>query len=263
MPIAEEVARLCDPQFEHPVAVDFLSGAEFDERVTVDPATLSEDDEEDLEQINGIVRRLGLGAGDVDFLESSNAANSAGVLAYYDPESERIVVSGEELDVALEVTIADELVHVLQDQHFDLERLADAADDSDTGESSAWDALIEGDAERLEEAYVEQLSDADRQVYEGLEDSAREDWSARATTSRNSSRWRSELPMRSGRTRSPCWSTQVAMPRSTLRSPARHRRHECSSSPGTSADPTRQILSSRMGLIASVPSRRSMHSTFT
>ena len=66
VPIAEEVARLRDLEFEHPVAVDFLSGAEFDERVTVDPATLSEDDEVDLEQINGIVRALGLGAGDVD-----------------------------------------------------------------------------------------------------------------------------------------------------------------------------------------------------
>jgi hypothetical protein len=176
VPIVEEVARLRDLEFDHPVAVDFLSGAEFDERVTVDAAILSEEDEEDLEQINGVVRALGLGAGDVDVLEGSNAANSAGVLAYYDPESERIVVSGEELDVALEVTIAHELVHVLQDQHFDLERLGDAADDSDTGDSSAWEALIEGDAEHVEEAYVEQLSDADSQAYERLTEAAGEDW---------------------------------------------------------------------------------------
>ena len=55
----------------------------------------------------------------------ATATLSEGTLAYYDPSGEQVFVRGTELTPAVRVTLAHELAHVLQDQHFDLERLAD------------------------------------------------------------------------------------------------------------------------------------------
>jgi hypothetical protein len=169
-PIAEDVARLRDLEFDHPVEVEFLGEDEFDERVTSDRATLSEEEEEEIEQINAFVRALGLGSGDVDLFDATNALGANNIAAFYDRETEHIVVNGDDIDVATEATIAHELVHVLQDQHFDLDALSDEADAADQGDGSALRVLVEGDAERIEEEYVAALSSADREEYEEITD---------------------------------------------------------------------------------------------
>ena len=50
----------------------------------------------------------------------------------------------------MRVTLAHELTHVLQDQHFDLERLADP----DFDRADELRAMAEGDAGRIEDAYA-------------------------------------------------------------------------------------------------------------
>jgi hypothetical protein len=61
------------------------------------------------------------------------------------------------------VTLAHELTHVLQDQHFDLTRIGDFED----GRASVMRALAEGDATRIEDKYIdEKLTDAERKAYE-------------------------------------------------------------------------------------------------
>jgi len=64
--------------------------------------------------------------------------------------------------------LAHELTHVLQDQHFDLQKLDKAAADSKHGSSDALTGLEEGDAERIEKKYLAEQSAADRAEYEKL-----------------------------------------------------------------------------------------------
>lgn len=68
------------------------------------------------------------------------------VAGYYDPETGELVVVSEsgELSVTDKVTMAHEIVHALQDQHFDLVEIDELGTDADRG--AALSALIEGDA---------------------------------------------------------------------------------------------------------------------
>lgn len=68
------------------------------------------------------------------------------VAGYYDPETKELVVVTEngELSVTDKVTMAHEIVHALQDQHFDLIEIDERAADADRG--AAITAHIEGDA---------------------------------------------------------------------------------------------------------------------
>lgn len=170
-------------RFEHPVHVDFLTAGEYSDMVRVDAADLTEEDTDALDEQMAVLRALGLASGEVDPVETTNDLADAGTLAYYDIAREHVVVRGTELTVDLQVTLVHELVHVLQDQHFDLE---DVQADLGTGDEAAFDdafsgyqALVEGDAVRIENAYVQSLSDADRQAYvdtysEDLEDAEEE-----------------------------------------------------------------------------------------
>ena len=153
-------------KFEHPVYVDFLSDAEFKKQVTTDPAELSDDDKEEIDQFTGMLRALGLLEGDVDLFDKANELHGAAVIGYYSYDDERLRIRGTTITPAVESTIVHELTHALQDQNFDLgkrfEQL-DKADDADSSSaSSGFDALVEGDARRIETQWRDSLSDADR-----------------------------------------------------------------------------------------------------
>jgi hypothetical protein len=151
-------------RFDHPVAVDFLTPAQYSERTRIDESELSREDRQLIEDGSAPLRALGLVPVSFDALESANELSDTGTFAYYDPLRERITVRGTEMTTDLRVTLAHELVHVLQDQHFDLDAMLDDGDP--TGDRlSGYLALIEGDATRIEEAYVGSLSDDDRATY--------------------------------------------------------------------------------------------------
>ena len=61
------------------------------------------------------------------------------------------------------MTIVHELTHALQDQHFDLSR--QGSYDSDD-RNAAFEAVVEGDAVRIENAYVASLPKADQDAYD-------------------------------------------------------------------------------------------------
>jgi hypothetical protein len=164
-PIAAHVARMRGLDFEHPVAVHFLSVPAFEARVG-GPTELDASARREIERTSAELRAAGLIGGDVDLRAAFSQAQTSGTLAYYDPHDEEIFVRGQTLDVAHRVTLAHELTHVLQDQHFDLERLERAAEESDTGDGNALTALIEGDAVRIENEYVDQLSAAEKAQYD-------------------------------------------------------------------------------------------------
>ncbi|MGQ0804774.1 MAG: hypothetical protein ACT4PI_13045 [Actinomycetota bacterium] len=184
-PLVEFVEDTRDLKFEHPVPVEFLDEDEFrrelvvggdDDRVHAHRHYdgLSAEEYDELERYAGALQALGLLQGDIDtLLAAFSDLNTAGILAYYDDQSERIVVKGTEVNVAVEVTVAHELTHALDDQHFDLGSLRDQAE-SDV-EAEAARALIEGNAVRVEREYSAQLTPAEQDEYvrlssEGLEE---------------------------------------------------------------------------------------------
>lgn len=81
------------------------------------------------------------------------------IAGYYDPETDEMVVvsddaPGEELSASNQVTYAHEVVHALQDQHFDLESFSDQRIEGSDDESLAITALIEGDATAAQIQYL-------------------------------------------------------------------------------------------------------------
>ena len=159
--LADYVARERGMSFEYPVHVDFLAEDEFRRTVTSPGAELSVEERAALEQGAAFLRATGLASADFDLLDSTNELSGEATLAFYDPGSERVTVRGTELSVGVRATLVHELTHVLQDQHFDLERLGQLPS---IGENNAFLAVIEGDALRIEGKWADQLGRRDRQA---------------------------------------------------------------------------------------------------
>ena len=155
-PLAEFVTHERGLEFDHPVYVDFLTEAAFEEKVTSDEAALDDEGREGLRQATAMIRALGLAGPDVDLFKASNDLAGSSILAYYDDEQERITVRGTALTAGLRATLVHELTHALQDQHYDIGELLDRDSVSETG---IYRALIEGDAERIETAFTDLPSD--------------------------------------------------------------------------------------------------------
>jgi hypothetical protein len=163
-PRIEDIATFVEDErdldFLTPVHVDFLADDEFREQVTTSEDDLTDEDREALDDATAQLRALGLVEGDLDLFEEQNELTGEGALAFYDPVDKRITVRGTELTPSLRATLAHEMTHALQDQHFDLQQLSEEA-----GEDGAfvYRAVIEGDATNVEQAFVEQeLTDAER-----------------------------------------------------------------------------------------------------
>lgn len=161
--------------FEHPVYVDFLSEKAFQEEVTSDASDLAEDELAEIEQTAGLMRAIGLLDPGVDLFAAVNDLMAGGVIGLYDPEDERIRMRGTELTPDVRSTLVHELTHALQDQHFDLEEKAEEhEEDDDTSAAAVWSALLEGDADRIENAWAASLPAAERKAVEKAQAAASE-----------------------------------------------------------------------------------------
>jgi len=93
---------------------------------------------------------------DQDSIEIQNENSGSAVLGFYSPRRDAIVLISE-LDEQLqidELTLGHELVHALQDQHFNLSRYDDRTRDG----ANAENGLIEGDASLVEFRYQQRCS---------------------------------------------------------------------------------------------------------
>lgn len=102
---------------------------------------------------------FGLMEPDVDLGQLIVELYTEQVAGYYDPETSEMVVvrdgaPSEALTASEHVTYAHEVVHALQDQHFDLDAGELAREDLSDDESLAITALIEGDASFSELLYL-------------------------------------------------------------------------------------------------------------
>jgi hypothetical protein len=159
--------------FMHPVAVRFLPEAEFEKGVSADEKELSTEDREEIKQFTGLMRAFGLITGDLDLFDSVNDFSTGGTLAYYSFEDERITIRGDKLTPAMRGTLVHELTHVLQDQHFKIgERmkvLRKADKENGTSRATILNAVVEGDAERIEARYRDSLKPRKRKALDAAD----------------------------------------------------------------------------------------------
>lgn len=161
--------------FLHPVEVRFLPAAEFEKDLRIDEEDLDAEDRAEFEQFAGLMRALGLIQGDINLFAALNDLHATGTLAYYSFEDERITIRGQRVTPSVRATLVHELTHVLQDQHFrvgdKLEELRKESEDGErTSEGDVLDAIVEGDADRIEGLYRDSLTRQQRKALDAGRD---------------------------------------------------------------------------------------------
>jgi hypothetical protein len=142
--------------FTEPVEVELAGEGDFQRRLLED----FDEDVDELRQTEVLLKAFGLVEPDSDLVESMRTLLGAGVVGFYDPETDELVVRGTTLSPYVRTTIAHELTHALDDQHFDLDR--PEYDDADDEIGFGFGAVVEGNARRVEEAYLATLSDEEQ-----------------------------------------------------------------------------------------------------
>jgi hypothetical protein len=174
--VAELTAFVADVrQLEprRPVEVTLLEDEAFRKRVREDALA---DDPDELAISQRVFNALGILDDDVDLESAVLDYLEDSVVGFYDPESDDLVVRGGSLNAYVRSTLVHELVHALDDQHFELDRpaLDEAEDESGLGFAT----LVEGDAVRVEQLYEEQLTDEERAEYAAELDKIRQGFDA-------------------------------------------------------------------------------------
>jgi hypothetical protein len=141
--------------FKQPVKVQHLTDQAFGSRVI----ELQRKDHADLDRQAKVLRALGLLKPDVDAEKAEEELLGTGVVGFYDPKSKELEVRGSQATLSVKHVVVHELTHALQDQWFAIDDEGSGNDDADI----AYTALVEGDAVRIETAYIASLSPGDRQ----------------------------------------------------------------------------------------------------
>jgi hypothetical protein len=111
---------------------------------------------------------VGLGIADPgDDAEAEERALSDGVYGFYDTDRGRLYVRGRTLNAFARMVLVHELTHAWQDQHFGLDTVRQGVETLD--EVLAVTALIEGDASRIERAWHDTRSPAERAEIDAYE----------------------------------------------------------------------------------------------
>lgn len=158
------IAKTRGLPFKQRVKVTLLDDAAFRARLDENDEDDDEDDKEQVEKTTKVLRALDLVDDDVDLKKATESLFGDTVLGFYDFDKDDLVVRGAALTPGVRRTLAHELTHALQDQHFVLDR--PELDERDDEAEVAWTGLVEGDARRVERLYAETMSKADREKAE-------------------------------------------------------------------------------------------------
>jgi hypothetical protein len=154
------VERKKGARFEHPVRLVLLDDADFKDRLRVEDG-LSDEERKEIEREEAVLRALGLQGGSGSLLDQANTLNTQATAAFYDSDRKEIVVPETNTHhLAMTATLVHELTDALQDQ------MGQIVDVEDSEAATARRALIEGEAEQIETAWIETLSDVERQTLE-------------------------------------------------------------------------------------------------
>jgi hypothetical protein len=146
-------------EFEQPVQLEIESDEAFHERLFDD----FDEDAEATAAYEPLYQAAGLLEPGADLLETLRTALEGAVIGFYDPETEELVVRGTAITPAVRVTVAHELTHALDDQHFDLDR--EQYDEAQDEVSFGFSGLVEGSAVAVEEAYLATFTPEETDAY--------------------------------------------------------------------------------------------------
>ncbi|MDP3984264.1 MAG: hypothetical protein Q8Q52_04560, partial [Acidimicrobiia bacterium] len=127
-----------------------------------------EEDYEDVDVDEALYKLLGLVEPDFDLRSTISDLYGEQVAGFYDGETGELVVPAREDDFSTlqQVTLVHELTHALTDQALDFHSYFTGLHDAERfDESSAYQALIEGDASMTEILFVQQMSPAEQQEF--------------------------------------------------------------------------------------------------
>ena len=158
--LSKFVERERKRSFLRPVKVALLDEAAFKAALLGE----MEEDAEEVQATQDVLRALSLLEDDVDLGESIEQLVGEGVIGFYDHEKDELAVRGQEVTPYVKLVLVHELTHALDDQHFDLDR--DLGDEAAAG----FDALVEGSALFVDDRYRRSLSRADREQIEDAEE---------------------------------------------------------------------------------------------
>jgi hypothetical protein len=149
-PIIHRVERLRGLRFRKSLKVEFLSPAQAQAVFLRRSKQEYSDTQQRIDE--EVLKLLGLLAPSVDLAKTLAAVADEQVLGFYDDRTKRLVVIRKPADSRglLEITLSHELVHALEDQHFDFNAEGGFTDDESTAET----ALIEGTATALMTDYA-------------------------------------------------------------------------------------------------------------
>ncbi|MDO8185114.1 hypothetical protein Q5424_05890 [Conexibacter sp. JD483] len=160
--VERRVEQLRGLRFKRPVSVTVMTPAEVEAYGVRDEQ--ASESRERVEAGEELMKLLGLLAPDVDMDAVTASIYGEQVAGFYDPRTERLaLVEGVGID---DVTLAHELTHALEDQHFDLQRLGGTGESSDSGTSSDDDrssgesGLVEGSATAVMLRYLQRYPGA-------------------------------------------------------------------------------------------------------
>lgn len=148
-PYAGLVARTI-PKIEKATGLAFTTPPKLEERSRDDVRTFLEqrfNEELPAAEISGMERtykRLGLLPESMDLRQFLLDLLTEQVAGYYDPKAKTLYVVEGGDDQLVSATVSHELVHALQDQHFNLDSLQSARDDNDR--TTTGQAIVEGQA---------------------------------------------------------------------------------------------------------------------
>lgn len=152
-------------EFTHPVVVNFLTEDEMRAELTASVETSNEEDPQPApgedDPYLGYLRAMGLIEGDLDLQETADSIITELAVAFYSPRTSQVYVVYGDGGLLERSVLVHELTHALQDQAFDLEREFD-----DYRAKSQLRFLTEGDARRIEQAYVDSHSEAEIAEYD-------------------------------------------------------------------------------------------------
>ncbi|MEQ8840172.1 MAG: hypothetical protein RIB98_04260 [Acidimicrobiales bacterium] len=138
-----------------------LGESDFVARVTSDLAADFAEAPDEVEVFNATYRALALIGPDERIDEVYGRFGEAGILGFYDPTTDELVVrQRDELSLLTKSTIVHELTHAWDDQHFDLDR----PEYDDRTDEIGWGfiAVAEGSATWVEAEWEATLDSADR-----------------------------------------------------------------------------------------------------
>jgi hypothetical protein len=160
-PVASFVQSARGLTWKHPVKVSFLTPAQFEARLAAPPNRSSSGGPSDQQQI-AIARAFGLIWGNVDPSALTPPAGVTTLAAAYDPSKKAVYIDGPVITPLVKAELAYSLTNALEDQHFNLRRITSGSADDE----SAASALVAGDADRVEEAYIRAMPAAQQAQFQ-------------------------------------------------------------------------------------------------